>query len=150
MEEVYINGISLLCMGKCARIPSPVTVMEAPGTPVYCATNSVVFPTESISLTQDRNSLCTSIVLICSFDNLHFVRFEEFVTEGFGFSTLTTNYISSNPDYEEIVSDGLYKLRITRAERYNGTRYRCHGFVGDLSEAFHSDEWQLVVPRKLN
>lgn len=62
------------------------------------------------------------------------------------FSPLTTTYISGNPDYEEVVSDGLYELRIARVERYNGTRYRCHGFGEDLSEMIHSNEWTLVVP----
>ena len=89
-------------------------------------------------------------MLICSFENLYFVRFEEFIDDRFGFSPLTTNYISRNADYEEVNSDGLYKLRITRAERHNGTRYRCYGFVEDLSEEFRSDEWKLVVPCKLN
>ena len=78
------------------------------------------------------------------------MRIEEYVADGIRFSPLTTNYISGNPDYEEVVSDGLYQLRITQVERHNGTRYRCHGFIEDLSAEFNSDEWKLVVPCELN
>ena len=78
------------------------------------------------------------------------MRIEEYVADGIQFNRLTTNYISRNPDYEEVVSDGLYKLRISQVERHNGTRYRCHGFAEDLSEVFSSDEWKLVVPCELN
>ena len=98
---------------------------------------------------QDQNSLCSTIVLICSFENLYYVRFEELI-DGFGFSSLTTNYISRNPDYEEVDREGLYKLRITQAEKYNGTRYRCHGYLEDLSQLFLSDEWKLTVTCELN
>lgn len=108
-----------------------------------------VFSTVSISLVQDQNSLCSAIALICSFENLHLVRFEEFM-DGFGFSPLTANYISRNPDYEEVNKEGLYKLRITEAERYNGTRFRCRGYLEDLSQLFRSDEWKLTVTCELN
>ena len=113
-------------------------------------TLSFVFPTVAISLTLDveHGSLCSGIVLICSFDSVHFVRFEESVAEG-RFNTLTSNYIASNPDYEEVASDGVYRLRITQLKKYNGTRYRCHGFNADLSQVFRSDEWKLIVPREL-
>ena len=98
---------------------------------------------------QDQDSLCSAIVLICSFENLHFVRFEVFMDD-FGFSPLTTNYISRNPDYDEVDREGLYKLRITQAERYNGTRYRCRGYLEDFSKLFRSDEWKLTLTCELN
>lgn len=114
---------------------------------VILAKLSFVSLTVSISLSQEHGSLCSPIVLMCSFDNLEFVGFEEFVADGIRFSALTPYSISRNPDYEEVASDGLRKLRITQVERHNGTRYRCHGFTED-SEVFHSDEWKLVVPRE--
>ena len=118
---------------------------------IIIPTLSFVFPAIAISLTLDleHSSLCSEIVLICSFDNVHFVRFEESVAEE-RFSTLTSNYIASNPDYEEVASDGLYRLRITQLEKYNSTRYRCNGFNEDLSQVFRSDEWKLIVPCELN
>ena len=117
---------------------------------IIIPTLSFVFSAETISLALDleHGSLCSGIVLSCSFDNVHFVRFEESVAEG-RFNTLTSNYIASNPDYEVVASNGLYKLRVTQLEKYNGTRYRCHGFNADLSQVFRSDEWKLIVPREL-
>ena len=85
-------------------------------------------------------------MLQCSFSNVHFVRLEEFITNSNQFSPLTTTYISRNPDFEEVVRDGLYTLRIAAADRYNGTRYRCRGFGADFSEVFHSNEWTLIIP----
>lgn len=76
---------------------------------------------------------------------MFYVRIEEFVTDSMRFSLLTSIFISSNLDYEEEESDGLYALRIARIERYNGTRYRCHGFGADSSVVV-SDEWTLIVP----
>ena len=80
------------------------------------------------------------------------MQVEEFI-DGFGFSPLTENYISQNPDYKQYYREGLYKLIITSPERYNGTQYRCFGYLDeDLSviDQLHSSEWNLTVTCKLN
>ena len=117
------------------------------GTLQSCVLITFILPAVSISLLVDSSSLCLPfIVLQCSFSNVHFVRIEEFITHSNQFSTLTTTYISRNPDFEEMASDGIYTMRIAAAERYNGTRYRCQGFSADLSKVFHSEEWTLIIP----
>ena len=139
--------ISLLLVAM--RLETSVRVFQAPVDHKVPYCQLPVFSTVSISLTQDQNSLCSATELICSFANLHFVHFDKF-TDGFGFSPLTTNYISQHPDYEEVDEEGLYKLRITQAERYNGTRYRCRGYLEGLSQLFFSNEWKLIVTCELN
>ena len=103
----------------------------------------------TISLSpQEPGPICSSsIVLNCSSCDLRYVRFEEFAADGFRFDVLTSNYILRNPDYEEVVGEGFYELRIAHVERYNCTRYRCFGYV-DTSKIF-SNEWKLLIPCEL-
>ena len=51
-----------------------------------------------------------------------------------------------NPDYEVMVGVGVYNLTITDPEKYNGTKYRCHGFV-DSEEALdiYSNVSQILI-----
>lgn len=100
---------------------------------------------ECISLTPQGPICLPSITLECSFCNLHFVIFEEFLADGFRFNPLTPNLLLRRPDYEEMFGDGLYTLRITDIERYNGTQYRCHGF-DDTASKISSDPLTLIVP----
>lgn len=105
-----------------------------------------VFSTVPLSLSRESAPLCSpSMELKCSYRHVYYVRIEEFVTDSMRFSLLTSIFISNNPDFEEEESDGLYTLRVARIDRYNGTRYRCHGFGEDLSVVV-SEEWTLIVP----
>ena len=75
---------------------------------------------------------------------------DEYIDEFGLYSSLSKGTISQNPDYDEVDREGLYKLRITQAEKYNGTRYRCRGYLEDLSQIFFSNEWKLTVTCELN
>ena len=119
----------------CAASYSPVKYHPFPST--EC--NISLFP-------QDPVPPCsTSIVLRCSFCDLRYVRFEELAADAFRFVVLTSNNILRNSDYEEVVSDGLYKLKIAQIIRHNGTLYRCHGF-DDTSLKVSSAPFKLLIP----
>ena len=107
-----------------------------------------MFATATITLTrEDDGSPCSSsIVLTCSYQNTQFVRIEECAANTMHFTLVTRTTILSNPDFEEVISAELYMLRISRVERYNGTRYRCQGFNAETEEEVVSNEWTLIVP----
>ena len=66
------------------------------------------------------------------------------------FNPLSQSRLRMNPDYEVMEGEGVYNLTITDPEKYNGTKYRCHGFT-DSEEALdiYSNVSQVLVIGKL-
>lgn len=123
------------CLVVCSASYSPVE--SHPFLSAEC--NISLFPQEPVP------PCSTSIVLKCSFCDLHYVRFEELADDALRFVVLTSNNILRNSDYEEVVSDGLYKLKIAQVMKYNGTQYRCHGFDGTFLKV-SSAPFKLLIP----
>ena len=67
------------------------------------------------------------------------------------FNPLSQSRIRMNPDYKVMVDVGVYNLTITDPEKYNGTKYRCHGFA-DSEEALdiYSSVSQVLVIGELH
>ena len=67
------------------------------------------------------------------------------------FNPLSQSRLRMNPDYEVMEGVGVYNLTITDPEKYNGTKYRCHGF-DDSEEALdiYSNVSQVLVIGELH
>ena len=96
--------------------------------------------------------------LSCLFSTATHVRVEDFNNDAGKFNVLSQRRIDMIPDYQAMEGEGIdggrcvrtddqecaYNLTIMNVRKYNGSRYRCHGFEKDGSNVY-SDEIQILI-----
>ena len=94
----------------------------------------------------------------CRFSTATYVQVQQFKNDTSRFNPLTPCRIDMIPDYQAMEGEGVdggrcvrtddqqcaYHLTIMNVRKYNGSRYRCHGFEKDGSDIY-SDEQKILI-----
>ena len=93
----------------------------------------------------------------CRFNTTTHVQVQEFKDDTSMFNPLSPRRIDMIPDYQAMEGEGVdegrcvrtddrqcaYNLTITNVRKYNGSRYRCHGF--EDGSHIYSDEQDILI-----